>query len=267
MNEKIIISYCLYGTSNQYFLPLLKSIEYINKYHADEIRVVIHISNKYCNNRITLLNNYDCDVYYFDDSISNAEKMLSRVNTVFYDVGSSIFFRDSDSVFDNKDYLLIKDFIESKASFQIIRDHPLHYMPIMGGLWGLKRIGYNIIKQNWSAIKSHSRFSSDLYNSDQIILADLLYDKIIKSSIIYTDFNLFLNELDKYKKISYIGVPLNTFLGRTDSNYIDNDNYLFNLYKKGRMKIYLPFILFKLFRYRVLFKLFIKFNNFSFNIK
>ena len=47
--------------------------------------------------------------------------------------------RDADSRIHVRDRWTIHTFVESKHKAHVIRDHPEHKTPILGGLWGLKR--------------------------------------------------------------------------------------------------------------------------------
>ena len=46
--------------------------------------------------------------------------------------------RDLDSTITSREVEAVKQFLNSSKDFHIIRDHPNHIQPIMGGLWGIK---------------------------------------------------------------------------------------------------------------------------------
>jgi hypothetical protein len=47
--------------------------------------------------------------------------------------------RDADSRIHVRDRWTIHEFIKSQHKAHVIRDHPYHTTPLMGGLWGLKK--------------------------------------------------------------------------------------------------------------------------------
>ena len=46
--------------------------------------------------------------------------------------------RDLDSTITSREVEAVKQFLNSSKDFHIMRDHPNHIQPIMGGLWGIK---------------------------------------------------------------------------------------------------------------------------------
>ena len=49
-----------------------------------------------------------------------------------------LLVRDLDSHISMREVSAVKDFLNSTKDFHIMRDHPFHIQPIMGGLWGIR---------------------------------------------------------------------------------------------------------------------------------
>ena len=49
-----------------------------------------------------------------------------------------LLVRDLDSHISMREVSAVKEFLNSTKDFHIMRDHPFHIQPIMGGLWGIR---------------------------------------------------------------------------------------------------------------------------------
>lgn len=255
-SDKIIISFCLYGDLDRYYIPLLKSLFYIKNFQSKDFKAVVNISDDYPDFKITELKTLGCEIIRFNSNLTATEKRLSRLNPILLNLGTACFIRDSDSDFGEKDVALINDFLASSAQYQIIRDHPNHQMPILAGLWGIKSSGYTEIGEIWVQAEKHKLFRTDAYRSDEIILADIFYPRTIKKTLIYTDFNIYINEVGKRICVHSI-YPKNemNFLGRISPKYNSDDKNAIDIYINGKFRILLPYILLKFFRYRYIFRI------------
>jgi plasmid replication initiation protein len=77
--------------------------------------------------------------------------------------------RDLDSRISLREVALIREWETSRKSFHIIRDHPLHKMPIMGGCWGCR----NSLKNIRELVNLYGIFEN--YNDDQIFLQKYIF--------------------------------------------------------------------------------------------
>lgn len=257
-----IISFCLYGDSDKYYLPLLNSLIYIKNFHSKTLQAIVNISDDYPISKIKEIESLGAKIILIKFTSTSTEKRLSRLNPILLNLGSACFMRDSDSEFGEKDVTLIDDFLISSSSFQVVRDHPNHRMPIMAGLWGVKRSGYDQLRGIWPEVQRHKLFRTDSYRSDEIILADLFYPKTIKNTLIYTDFNIYLNEVGKRVSVKKI-FPENkvNFLGRIAPRFNPEDENAIKIYLRGKLRLLLPYLFLKIFRYRYIFRLSMMISN------
>jgi hypothetical protein len=87
-----------------------------------------------------------------------------------------VVFRDCDSRLSIREKMAVDEWIESKKSIHVMRDHPAHRIPygndtlgILGGMWGIKG---NVIPMKQSIL----RFSKDKklgYGIDQTFLKNI----------------------------------------------------------------------------------------------
>ena len=49
-----------------------------------------------------------------------------------------VVFRDADSRISKREKMAVDEWIQSGKSIHIMRDHPYHTVPILGGMWGCR---------------------------------------------------------------------------------------------------------------------------------
>jgi hypothetical protein len=84
-----------------------------------------------------------------------------------------VIFRDTDSRISSRECLLIQEWTQSEKELHIIRDHPFHAIPILGGMWGVQ--GSRAIEEVRFALESNSSLNPESYGSDQVFLARAIY--------------------------------------------------------------------------------------------
>ena len=87
-----------------------------------------------------------------------------------------VIIRDTDSRLTMRERAAVSEWEHSNLVGHIMRDHPYHAMPIMGGMWGCKGGIFKEIKimiENFSPTKAH--------NQDQIFLEKIIYPRLIKA--------------------------------------------------------------------------------------
>ena len=53
--------------------------------------------------------------------------------------------RDIDAWITDREYYAVLEWFRSNTLFHIMRDHPLHFFPMLGGTWSYRSIGNRII--------------------------------------------------------------------------------------------------------------------------
>ena len=93
-----------------------------------------------------------------------------------------VVFRDTDSRLTTREVLAVREWEKSSYIGHIMRDHPYHGMPLMGGMWGC--IG-GIFSDIATQIKNFNPL--DTYNQDQLFLESFVYPKLIKQGCLVHD--------------------------------------------------------------------------------
>ena len=181
---KNIIAYSLWGDSPFYWLGAIENIKlnkkyfptWINRFYIDDTcpKELISTLTKFDNVEIILINSTD-----------TFHGMFWR----FYaaaDTEVDIFLsRDCDSRMSDREYNAIQEWLKSNKDFHIMRDHPYHTVPILGGMWGCRN---GILKDIIKDIEKWTFFSQK--GCDQDFLGNVIYPKIINNAIEHIDFNL-----------------------------------------------------------------------------
>jgi hypothetical protein len=185
---KNVIAYSLWGSDPKYWKGALRNIEQAKTYFPG----------------------WTCRFYI--DSNSDSELIESikgeNVETVMVDAKNSIdgmfwrfcasedpetgifLSRDCDSRFSNREIYAINEWLASDKDFHIMRDHPYHVTPILGGMWGcrngiLRGIGLSKMMEDWQ--RSHHSHSMGI---DQDFLANVIYRMVLDRSMEHSEFGI-----------------------------------------------------------------------------
>lgn len=231
-----IISFSLYGDSDEYYTKFILNTPLYKEYFFDfEIFLYAEI------NLATKLE-YHCKLnnicLILKERLSEADGMFWRFEPIINELGDLCVVRDVDYLPSSFELNLLNEFFSSNKGFHILRTHYDHKMPILGGLFAIKKecyhhfiIGYN----NW--IKKNI-YSNIYYNDDQLFLAKYVYNEIKEKSLIHTSNVAFLFE--KYKVIN----PGDKFIiGGDERHSIDKKKSLY-------FSIFLPVFILKWFNFK-----------------
>ena len=104
--------------------------------------------------------------------------MTWRFRAAYLDEVSHILFRDCDSRITKREVSCIQQWLNSGKSYHIIRDHPWHASPIMGGLWGVS--GSSEIEYIRSMLNGNLLDFVDDYGLDQKLVSEYVYPRAIE---------------------------------------------------------------------------------------
>ncbi len=91
--------------------------------------------------------------------------------------------RDCDSRLNKREAAAVAQWLVSPAMFHILRDHPYHGSPIMGGMWGAKA---PLLRDMVELIKQYSK--GNFWQVDQDFLRDAIYPMVKDVSLIHDEF-------------------------------------------------------------------------------
>lgn len=117
------------------------------------------------------------------DATNGSSGMFWRFEAAFDQDYQHVIIRDCDSRIDEREYVAIKEWVESRKDLHIIRDHPMHDAPILGGLWGVRPSSIFDLTEIFLTYKPKG-----YYGEDQEFLANSVYRKLKRNSIVHDSF-------------------------------------------------------------------------------
>lgn len=182
---KNVISYSIWGENPMYWVGALRNIELAKKYYPDWI-CRFYIDKKSKQELIDTIKGDNVEVV-FVDSKDSFHGMFWRF-WASEDPDVNIFLsRDCDSRLSDREVSAVNEWLSSNKDFHIMRDHPYHKVPILGGMWGcrngiMRKIGLTKMIENWNQYQSKG--------IDQDFLGKCVYPLVINKSMEHSEFNL-----------------------------------------------------------------------------
>lgn len=118
-----------------------------------------------------------------------------------------VIFRDADSRPSEREVKLVEDWTKSGKRFHIIRDHPAHFNPIMGGMWGClgnSNLHFGERVKRLIALAS-TPLGVGAYGFDQTYLAHHIYPIVRRDACVHDEFFENTKNLPERRGLEYIG--------------------------------------------------------------
>lgn len=222
----------MYGDNFEYVNKFIQNTPVYKKYFFDYLIYLYIDVNLYdkllehCNvNNIILEKKY---------KFGHSDGMFWRFEPILKHYGDICLIRDVDYIPTEEELVLINSFIISNYEFQILRMHYDHRMPIMGGLFAIKSTLYDEFKKGYQKWFKMINFENLKYNDDQLFLANYVYHRVIKKSIIITTNVIFFGE-----KVTINSKYRDLLIGGDDKHIIIPE-------KKQYLYFYLPVSILKM---------------------
>lgn len=177
-----IIAFSLFGSIERYRLGLIRNIEIAAHLFPDWVCLA------YCDEE----NYKQLEHLHFDNAriiLQQKEShgmsgMTWRLNACHDSENEVIIFRDTDSFLTPREKEIVDEWLASPLDVHLIRDHPLHTSPVMGGMFGVRdqsaRLLSRVIKDH------HATHRQTGYGDDQDFLTKHFYPKIIDRALVHT---------------------------------------------------------------------------------
>lgn len=144
----------------------------------------------------------------FPDEYLQRARLLRFLLPLF--VEADIFhFRDSDSIVSLRERQFLDAWAILNRDILVIRDHPLHYAPILAGMVSLKRSAARILAESLDSDISTVSKESPYY--DQLYLTQNLYIRNTKSIVVFTSCWGYFGErivCTEPQVANFIGMPV-----------------------------------------------------------
>ena len=182
---KKVISFSLWGENPMYWIGALKNIELSKEYYPGWI-CRFYIDS---NSKKELINTIKGDKIelVLVDSKDSFHGMFWRF-WASEDPEVDIFIsRDCDSRFSDREVYAIKEWLESDKDFHIMRDHPYHTVPILGGMWGCRN---GLMRKINLSEKINQWGKYERKGIDQDFLGQVIYPLVKNTTMEHSEFGL-----------------------------------------------------------------------------
>jgi len=97
--------------------------------------------------------------------------------------------RDLDSPLTEREQIVIEEFLKSNYLFLTIRDHPLHGVPILGGLWTSALYRNRLLFLHlFSILLDTYQIKQYFLSHDQTLLGNLIWPKVKEQSLVFDSY-------------------------------------------------------------------------------
>ena len=174
-----IISYSLWGNDTRYTLGAIRNAELAKEIYPDwDVHIYIsdHVEEAIQNKLIDL----DCTLIKFEEK-GDWTGMFWRFFAA--DSQETMISRDVDSRLSYREKAAVDEWLASDKDFHIMRDHPYHAIPILGGMWGARN---GILKGIKDVIHDYSK--GNHWQVDQEFLKDAIYPIVKDRAYVHDPF-------------------------------------------------------------------------------
>lgn len=204
---KNIIAFSLWGDKNMYWIGALKNIELAERYFPGWI-CRFYIDKKSNVELISTIKGKNVEVVLVDKN-EDYDGMFWRFKASWEPDVDIYLSRDTDSRITEREVEAIKEWLTSDKDFHIMRDHPYHTVPILGGMWGcrnglMRKIGLQEKIEEWMKNKKN-----DKKGVDQDFLGDVIYPIVYSTCFEHDPFFKYSNPTHPFPTIrknkEYVG--------------------------------------------------------------
>lgn len=180
---KKIIAFSLWGNNPKYNIGAIKNV------HLAKTIYPGWICRFYCGKSVPtstidiLREQKNCEVFIQEED-GDWTGMFWRFYTMSDPSVEVMLSRDCDSRLCLREAQAVEEWLKSDKDFHIMRDHPWHTAPIMGGMWGARcalkfKLGY--ILHN----KLKNYLNDNRWQVDQDFLRDCVFTEVMSNSMVH----------------------------------------------------------------------------------
>jgi hypothetical protein len=179
-----IISFSLWGSNPKYTVGAIRNAELAPFVYPGWI-TRFYVGTSVPDKIIYILEEFDHVQIINKETPGDWTGMFWRFESSYdQDVSVSIF-RDTDSRLNTREKEAVEEWMNSDKLFHIMRDHPYHNFPILGGMWGVKNNNKINLKELLDTFITNK--ANNQYGTDYNFLGNILYPLIKNNDCIVHD--------------------------------------------------------------------------------
>lgn len=182
-----VIAFSLWGADSKYTTGAIKNCQ-IAKTLFPDWKLRFYVGKTVPNSVIFSLEEYDNVEIIEKYEKNDWTAMFWRFEASYDNNADVVIFRDVDSRLGLREKDAIDEWLKSDKIFHIMRDHPYHKFPILGGMWGMKKND----KFNMSKLinEFYEKKAVNAYGTDYEFLGNILFPLIRQDSLIHDSFSI-----------------------------------------------------------------------------
>lgn len=178
---KKIISFSLWGNDSKYTIGAIRNAELIKEIYPGWIPR-FYIGTSTDKTIIKKLEELGSEVEKINIQ-GNWTGMFWRFYPASDEDVDVMISRDCDSRVSLREKAAVDEWLSSDKDFHIMRDHPAHDAPIMGGMWGVRN---GLLKNMKELIKNYTK--GNYWQIDQNFLREIIYPIVLEKSFVHDEF-------------------------------------------------------------------------------
>jgi protein O-GlcNAc transferase len=183
---RLAIAFSLYGTESRYSRGLIRNIELAHEIFPGWT-VITYLGDSVPNwVRAELAQMPSHVAVGMRGAIEDPTAMLWRFLAHDIDGLEVVIFRDADSRLDKRERAAVDEWLASGKTLHVMRDHPGHSLPMMGGMWGIRKVPMFSMEASIASFRPDARFSAD-----QRFLESVIYPTFSPASLVHQDLKYF----------------------------------------------------------------------------
>lgn len=190
--KKNIISFSVYGEDPIYQIGAVENLTLAKTVYPGWI-CRFYVSHEIPESIIQRLHEGGGEIIHRNRNMV-ADGMFWRFDAAFDPNIAVLIVRDTDSRLGIRERHAVDEWLASNYDFHIMRDHPYHSDPILGGMWGARGAALDIVKQKINSFKFDNEC---VYGDDQQFLAREVYSTIRDNAMIHSECHYFFGERSK----------------------------------------------------------------------
>lgn len=238
---KKVIAFCLWGDAPMYWVGAVRNVQLASVFFPDWI-CRFYIEESCVERAKNEFSPYIDRIEIIPKNIKDTENdyvgCYWRIDALADPEVDIVIGRDTDSRFNYREQQAVNEWLESDKSFHTMRDHPLHSIPCLGGLWGCKTA---ILRNNNVDVlglvdQYRASNSSTEKGSEQYFLSNVIYYMLRPFTMEHSSFRFAFEDENisdvRPFPVERIGCE---YVGDIFNEYDQRDGIHFALVKFGRM--------------------------------
>jgi hypothetical protein len=210
-----LITFSLWGNDPLYTVGAIRNVE-IARQLFPEWTCRFYIANSVPDDVCKKLKELDAELILRINP-GSTNSMFWRFEPAADPSVDAMIVRDTDSRLGIREKLAVDEWLESGKKLHVMRDHPYHQVPMLGGMWGCRPV---LVPDLFDKINQHINSNPDEKGSDQHFLWSQIFPEFHKDSFIHDPF------FDKKPfPMEREHDPMVKFIGQV---FDENDNYAGN---------------------------------------